>query len=166
MLHFVKLLTEIPRRSSREHIMSVEHNKHLSRRWFEEVWNQRRIETIDELLAPDAIAHGLDPSDARPGPAVFVDFWKRFCGAFPELHIHVEEVIGEADVTVTRITFRGMHGGPHLGAPPTHKTITATGLVLAHWRDGQIAEAWNEFDALGIFQEAGVVAPLIKAQRE
>ena len=33
-------------------------------RWFEEVWNKRRTEVIDEMIAPNAIAHGLeDPSD-------------------------------------------------------------------------------------------------------
>jgi hypothetical protein len=29
----------------------------LARRWFEEVWNQRRADTIDEMLAPDAVSH-------------------------------------------------------------------------------------------------------------
>lgn len=33
--------------------MSVPSNKDLSRRWFEEVWNKRRSEAIDEMFAAD-----------------------------------------------------------------------------------------------------------------
>ena len=33
-------------------------------RWFEAVWNKGRTEVIDEMIAPNAIAYGLeDPSD-------------------------------------------------------------------------------------------------------
>ena len=36
-----------------------EANKALVRRWFQEVWNEGRAEVIDELLAEDAVIHGL-----------------------------------------------------------------------------------------------------------
>lgn len=137
--------------------MGTERNKELSRRWFEEVWNQQRAETIDELIDPDAIVHGLDPAETQPAADIFRKFWERFCGAFPDLHIHVDEVIGEGESTAVRVRFRGTHTGEHLGAPATGQPITATALVLLHWRDGRVIESWNEFDALGIFQKAGLV---------
>ena len=35
-------------------------------RWFEEVWNNGRTEAIDEMIAPNAISHGLeDPIDTE-----------------------------------------------------------------------------------------------------
>ena len=38
--------------------------KTILHRWFEEVWNNGRTEVIDEMIAPHAIAYGLeDPSD-------------------------------------------------------------------------------------------------------
>jgi hypothetical protein len=40
--------------SLRKERMAVE-NEQLVRRWFEEVWNQGRVEAIDELLAEDVI---------------------------------------------------------------------------------------------------------------
>ena len=39
-------------------------NKALVRRWFEEVWNQGREETIDELFAANGIGYGLGDTDA------------------------------------------------------------------------------------------------------
>ena len=38
--------------------MAVE-NVALARRWFEEVWNQRRADTIDELLTDEALLAGF-----------------------------------------------------------------------------------------------------------
>ena len=37
-------------------------------RWFDEVWNQGREETVDELLAPKAIVHGLGEGNDVVGP--------------------------------------------------------------------------------------------------
>ncbi len=31
-------------------------NAILAHRWFEEVWNQRRLDTIDELLTDESVA--------------------------------------------------------------------------------------------------------------
>ena len=36
--------------------MSAEENIQLMRRWFEEVWNEGRIQTVYELLSADAVA--------------------------------------------------------------------------------------------------------------
>ena len=138
--------------------MSAEVNKLLSRRWFEEVWNQRSSDAIDRLFAPDGIAYGLDPLEVHPppGPGPFRVFWEQFCGAFPDLYISVEDVIGEGEYTSVRISFRGTHRGDHLGVPATGKAVSSTGISFVRWRDGQIIEAWNEFDALGLFRQIGV----------
>ena len=138
--------------------MSLETNKRLTRRWFEEVWNQRRSDAIDELFADDGIAYGLDPLELHPppGPGPFRAFWQQFCGAFPDLYITVEDVIAEGDKTAVRISFRGTHRGDHLGAPATGNAVNSTAISFIRWRDGKIIEAWNELDALGLFKQIGV----------
>ena len=40
----------------------------VTQSWFDEVWNQGREDTIDQLFASDAIAHGL-PGGTLRGPA-------------------------------------------------------------------------------------------------
>jgi SnoaL-like polyketide cyclase len=137
-------------------------NKALIRRWFEEVWNQKREATVHELIAPDAIVYGLSPDKSGPpprGPEPFLAFWRQFCGAFPDIHITVEDVIAERDLTCARISFTGTHRGPHLGVAPTANRVSATGLCLTRWRDGQITEAWNEFDALNVMLQTNAVRP-------
>src|ERR1041385_758846 len=46
-----------PRRThmSASHSTNLDSNKQLVARWFEEVWNQSRRETIFELFAPEAV---------------------------------------------------------------------------------------------------------------
>jgi predicted SnoaL-like aldol condensation-catalyzing enzyme len=46
--------------------MSTEENKVLVRRFFEEVFNQRRLDRADEFVAPDYLDHAAVPGQG-PG---------------------------------------------------------------------------------------------------
>src|SRR4028119_437507 len=63
--------------------MAIE-NVVLARRWFEEVWNQRRTDTIDELLTDESVSH------TASGPLRGKQEFKErahavFLSAFPDL---------------------------------------------------------------------------------
>jgi steroid delta-isomerase-like uncharacterized protein len=134
--------------------MDEERNRGLVRRWFEEVWNQAREATIDELIAPDSVIHGLgDDSKQLRGPNGFRSFYNHFRGAFSDLHVNTEDVIVEGDHAVARLSFTGRHTGDGLGIPPTGRTFKSTAIVIMKWRNGQITDSWNEFDAAGMMQQ-------------
>ena len=129
-------------------------NADLARRWFEEVWNQKREATIDELFAADGIAYGLGEGGRQlPGPQAFRQFWRKMIGAFPDIHINIEDAISEADRTALRFTFTGTHRGDQLGMPPSGRQIRVTGMSFTRWRNGKIAEGWNEFDVAALLQQ-------------
>jgi len=129
--------------------------KNLARRWFEEVWNQARDATIDELIAPDCVAHGLeDGGGDMPGPQ-FRRFYRQFVSGFPDVKITVDQVIAEGDTTAVRITGRATHAGDGLGVKATGRKVTVSGICMMRWRDGKIIEAWNEFDAAGLLRQIG-----------
>lgn len=88
-------------------------NKALIRRWFEEVWNQGKEATIDELFVPDGVAHGLSKESGRQfqGPADFKPFWRAFRSAFPDIRVTVDDVVAEGEKVVARCTVRGAHTG-------------------------------------------------------
>jgi predicted ester cyclase len=128
--------------------------KALSRRWFEEVWNQGRTDTIAELLHPDAAIHGLgEPAGDLRGADVFMRFYHGFRGSFSNVHVYVEDVLAEADQAAIRFRFTGTHTGEWLGTAPTGRAISGTGIAICRWRDGQIVEAYNEFDAAGLIAQ-------------
>ena len=60
-------------------------NKALSRRWFEEVWNEQNTATIEELLRHDCIGH-LEAGDV-PGVEPFKQLHGEFLAAFPDVKI-------------------------------------------------------------------------------
>ena len=81
--------------------MAKEQNTILHR-WFEEVWNNGRTEVIDEMIAPNAIAHGLEDPNGNEvcGPEEFKQFFIGFRRAFPDIHINVQETVPEDDLVV------------------------------------------------------------------
>ena len=134
--------------------MSAE-NKALVRRWFEEVWNQGREASIDEMLASDAVVHGLGPS--LRGPSEFKPFQALYRSAFPDIDIQVDDVLAEGDLVAARWSGVGTHRGDGLGFRATSKRAQFKGLVILRVRDGKIVEGWNSFDQLGMLQQLGVV---------
>jgi steroid delta-isomerase-like uncharacterized protein len=134
--------------------MSAE-NKALVRRWFDEVWNTGSVSAIDEMLASNAVVHGLGP-DLR-GPAEFKPFHVAYRSAFPDVRLQVEEVIAEGDLIAARWSATGTHRGDSLGFASTGRRAQFTGLTMVRIQGGKIVEGWNNFDQLGMFQQLGVV---------
>jgi steroid delta-isomerase-like uncharacterized protein len=136
--------------------MSVEENLQLMRRWFQEVWNEGKTESIHEFLAPDAIGIG-ELEDGRPlrGPAEFVPFVERIRGAFPDINIVVEDAFGAEDKVVLRWSATMTHRGDHLGMPASGQRVRIAGMSIARIRDKQIIEGWDNWDQLGMLKQIG-----------
>ena len=48
--------------------MAAPDKKALVRRFYEEAWDQGKLDVIDELFAEDYVRHDLRPTQALPGP--------------------------------------------------------------------------------------------------
>ena len=136
-----------------------EENKTLMRRWFEEVWNRGRAEAIDELFAEDGVAHGLEGTAGGElrGPSDFRAFHQRFRESFPDIEVEVVDTISEGDKVAALCTVRGRHQGDALGFGPTGQTVEFAGMTFVRVRDGQIVEAWNNFDFMSMYQQLGAL---------
>jgi steroid delta-isomerase-like uncharacterized protein len=136
-------------------------DKTLAHRWFEEVWNKRRAEAIDEMFADEGIAHGLTDASGNElrGPANFKAFFNSFSNAFHDLQITVEDTIAEGDKLVARCTVKGTHTGEGIGLAATNLPVAFTGMCILRIKDGKIIEAWNNFDFTTMFQQLGAIQP-------
>ena len=135
-------------------------NKTLMHRWYEEVWNQGRVETIDELMAEGCVIHGLVDASGKDieGPAAFRAFHTQFRGAFPDITVNVEETIAENDLLVARCSVRGKHVGDSLGFKATQAPVDFSGISIVRVKDGKFVEAWNNFDFLTMNKHLGVLS--------
>lgn len=138
--------------------MSTEDNKTLSRRLFQEFWDQKNLAVADELMAANHVDHTPgSPPGLPPGPEGLKQFASVYFTAFPDLRITIEEMVAEGDKVVTRWATRATHKGDLMGIPPTGKQLTITGISIDRIAGGKIAETWTNFDALGMLQQVGVV---------
>src|SRR5436189_2664270 len=126
---------------------TLEANKALVTRWFEEVWNQGRTEAIHEVMAADCVVHGLS-EDGTPlhGPANFLPFHKQFREAFRGIEVVVEDAIAEGDKVAVRCSVKGKRAGDSLGFKATNATAEFDGIAIVRVKDGKFVEAWNNFD--------------------
>lgn len=138
-----------------------EENKAVLRRWFEEVWNKGRAEAIDELFAADGTAHGLSDAggESLRGPVGFRPFYQKLRDALPDTEVVVEDMLAEGDKVAARCTVRGTHLGDTLGFAASGRAVEFTGICIVRVRDGQIVEAWNNFDFMSMFQQLGALQP-------
>jgi steroid delta-isomerase-like uncharacterized protein len=133
-------------------------NRALIHRWFEEVWNQGREETIDELLSPNGLGYGLGDTDITlKGPAEFKPFVRNLRGSFPDIHITIDDTVVEGDRVVVRIHVDGTHTGNGLGVPPSGRRIRIAGMVEVRISNGQIVEGWNSWDQFGLLRQIGAL---------
>lgn len=126
-------------------------NETLARRWFEEVWNQRRTATIDELLAPESICHSPD------GPIRGIAEFKQrvhaaFLSAFPDLKVTVVGTVAEGEEVVVRWRAEGKHTGDGLGFPPSDRHVSFQGMTWIQFRDGKMIEGWDCWDQTGVIE--------------
>jgi steroid delta-isomerase-like uncharacterized protein len=147
----------------KELIMS-EQNKALSRRNIEEVWNQRKLEVIDELVATSSVLHDPSvPGGKVAGSQGYRQFVQVYLTAFPDTHFTIHDQIADGDKVVTRWTATGTHKGDLMGIAPTGKRSTVTGITIDRYDAGKAIESWVNYDTLGMFQQLGVVPMLAPA---
>lgn len=127
----------------------------LMNRWFEEVWNKGREEAIDEMSCQDVPGYGLKAPDGNEvrGMDAFKAYYRQMRAALSDIHVVVEAVITEGDLTVARCVVTAKHTGEGLGKPPKGNPVNFTGMTMARIKDGKIAEAWNNFDFMTMFQQ-------------
>lgn len=110
-------------------LTTIEENKALILRAYEEIWNQGNLDVIEEIVSPDCEAYSpQNPSEpvgfesAREGVTAARN-------AFPDLTRTAEEMVAEGGRVMVRSRVTGTHRGEFLGMPPTGR-----GRILRHDR--------------------------------
>lgn len=140
--------------------MIAEDNKVLTRRFYDEVFNQKNLAAIDEFLAPDQVDHTLPPNlPANTTGTKQAIGW--FLRAFPDLHITIDDLIADGDKVAVRFTSRGTQRGRFWGLPPTGRSVTISSYLIARIAHGKIVEQWGLDDQLGMLGQLGVIPALL-----
>ena len=121
----------------------------------EKVWNEGKLEIVDEVYAPQKTSHigGVTSTYTPDETKELVSTWLE---AFPDFKFKIEDIIAEGNKVAVRYTFTGTHQGKILGIAPTGKKITVSQMCFIRFENGKIAEVWEDFDALGMYQQLGM----------
>ncbi|NUP06189.1 MAG: ester cyclase [Polyangiaceae bacterium] len=115
----------------------VEDKTAVIERYFGELFNEGRLELVDELLHEDYVNHSPSPGlpAGREGVRVVVALLRT---AFPDLRYTLEDVVVGRDAVATRTTMRGTHRGDFFGLAPTGRTFEVAQMTIEHFRGGRI----------------------------
>jgi steroid delta-isomerase-like uncharacterized protein len=134
--------------------MSTE-NKSIVRRLYEEVWNARKLDVVDELISPSHALHDPNVSGSQMGPDAYKQQVALRITAFPDLRFAIEDTVSEEDKLAVFWVISGTHKGDYEGIPPTHKKISAEGITIHHIANGKILDSYVSWDALGLLRQLG-----------
>ena len=137
-------------------------NKQIALRLYEEVWNERKLNVVDELISPSHALHDPNLSGSQTGPDCYKQQVIRFTTAFPDLHFSIEDIFSEEDKLVASWMISGTHAGEYEGIPPTGKRIFVYGITIHHLVDGKILDSYVSWDALGLMRQLGHTPPFGK----
>ena len=132
----------------------------LMRRWFQEVWNEGKESTIDEMFPRNSVMWGVSRPDASSrGPEEFRAFYQAMRKTFSDIHIELEDIVQQGDLAYTRFTVTAKHSGDGFGMAATGKELKLVGMCELRASNGVIVEGWNIWDQIGLARELRLLGP-------
>lgn len=118
-------------------------------RWFNGLWNEGRTEIIDQLMHKDAVAHGIQFREFAGGTEGLKQFYADFTSHYDDIKVTVDYVVCDNDYEAARLQISAHH-------KQSGKMVSVPGISMCRITDGKIAEAWNNFDYLNMYQQLGM----------
>lgn len=145
--------------------MSVERQKILVRRVFEEAFNRGELDVIDEVVAPGGVDH--QQPDEPSFREHLKDVARAMREAFPDLRFEIVQMIGEGEWVATYIVMTGTHtgpmrppllpsGGPAM-IPPTGRPVRVPHMHMTRFEGGQNTELWHVMDTIAMLGQLGLL---------
>jgi predicted ester cyclase len=134
------------------------------RRYYDEVFGQRNLAALDELIAPDFT--GYSPGY---GPFTIEEMRRSIAreqADMPEDETIVEEQIAAGDRVVTRWRYRWKHTASVFGEAPSGDWIEMEGVHIDRVADGKIVDRWEIKDFMGVARRLGATVTFPGEQPE
>jgi len=134
---------------------SSEQNKAAVRACFENA-SQGNFDALDDILTDDYVLH---PEEVR-GADGLKEMVQGYRDALSGLKVHIDQQFTDGDYVATRYTITGTHDGDLIGAPPSGKDVSFTGITISRCEGGRIAEEWELTDVAGLLGQIGALPAL------
>jgi uncharacterized protein (TIGR02246 family) len=126
----------------------------LARR--EAAWQARDAAALAATHAPDGVV-ASPTRGVLEGRAEIEHVYRLWLSAFPDMTIHVDEVLVDGARVVQIARLAGTHAGDFFGLAPTGRHVEAQVALLITITDGLVSEERRIFDFTGVLVQVGVL---------
>ena len=133
--------------------MTIENNKILINRYFEEVWNQGKLDVLDEIMDENYINHSPGAPNPERGPKGLKPIIVAMRNAFPDLRFEIKNLVVNDDQVAIHSVMHGTHTGNLFGMAPTGKKVAVNQMQIERIKHGKIVEHWRQSDDLGMMRQ-------------
>jgi steroid delta-isomerase-like uncharacterized protein len=134
--------------------MTGDANASVVRRFYEELWNEWRLDVAVEIVAADVRFRGSLGS-VLVGREELLRYVERVRAAFPDWHNRIDEILTAEERVVTRMTWSGTHRGSLGEIEPTGAHVEYCGAAFFRLSGGVIEEAWVVGDTQELWRALG-----------
>jgi steroid delta-isomerase-like uncharacterized protein len=152
-----------------EELRTEKENKALVRRFYEEYYNNGRLEMIDEAFSPSYVHNTPEVPEGKMNYEEYREHMLLISRAFPHMKVVIEDQVAENDKVTTRYTMYGTQEGDLPGIPSEGREIKVPVITIMRMQGGKIAEGWELYDSLDMAIQLGVaqvVSTLSKGPQE
>ncbi len=140
-----------------EEMKHEKENKRYVRRFYEEFFNNRRHDAIDEMFLTSYVHHTTEVANEKMNYEEYREHMLLLARAFPHMKVVVEDMIAEENKVSARLTMYGTQEHDLPGIPAKGKEIKVEVITIVRMQDGRIAEGWECYDSLDMAMQLGIV---------
>jgi steroid delta-isomerase-like uncharacterized protein len=142
----------------------LDQNKELTRRFYEECWNQGQVDRLEQYVAKDCRYHDPAFPALKSGINDLESHITMSRKAFPDLRFSLDDMIAERDEVVVHWTANGTHQGQFLGVAPTRKRASVSGTSIYRIKNQKIVEQFADWNLLTLLEQLGAATvPRVQA---
>jgi predicted ester cyclase len=116
--------------------MSIESNKTVVRRYFEEAVDERNLDVLDEIVTTDCIIYRPEASEPIRGLEAFKQALERILQVYSEFTTTIHDLIAEEDRVACRLSHRAVNRGDWTSRIGRHAVAGKT----VGWQQSQFFE--------------------------
>jgi ketosteroid isomerase-like protein len=137
--------------------MTVDQARHLLARYFEDVWNQGKVDVLDQIMTSDYVNHSPGAPNPRPGPEDLKPIVRAMRQGIADLHYEMLDTIVTPEKAAVYLRVTGTHAGTLFGVAATGRRIDVRQMQIEWFRNGRIWQHWRITDELNLMRQLGVV---------
>ncbi len=122
-----------------------------------EVFNEGKLDLIDEIFAEDYVEHVELPPGFPGGRDAVRGFVSAVRGAFPDFRYEIVQQYQDGDDHIGYIRASGTMSGDFMGMPPSNKSASWDEIHIGRFAKGKVTDHWAVIDQLSMLRQLGFV---------